>query len=66
MKTEHFKAAFNFNIRLKTPLTDMLVSFNVLSLFMQVPLADTVELLTALFTTDMIELFESVLASSYW
>lgn len=53
----------NFVKTLQLASTDRFISFDVVSFFMQVPLADPLESLKPLFTIEIIKLFEFVLTS---
>lgn len=46
--------------------SDLMVGFAVVSLFTLVPLRESIELLKPLFISDMVELFEFALTSSYF
>jgi hypothetical protein len=46
--------------------TNVLVSFDVVSLFTKVPLNDTLQLLEQPFDSRMIDLFQHVLTSTYF
>lgn len=46
--------------------TDVLVSFDVVSLFMGVPVEVSLKLLQSLFTSSVVELFQLVLQSTYF
>jgi hypothetical protein len=51
---------------IKLQETDILVSFDVVSLFTKVPLEDTIQLFTAKFSKQTVELFRHVLTTTYF
>jgi hypothetical protein len=51
---------------IKLQETDILVSFDVVSLFTRVPLEDTIQLLTAKFSKQTVDLFRHVLTTTYF
>jgi retron-type reverse transcriptase len=67
--THHVKnsAAFiNIVDSLKLETEDLMVSFDVVSLFTKVPISDSISLLKTLFSEDIVNLFEHVLTSTYF
>jgi hypothetical protein len=51
---------------IKMLLTDILVSFDVVSLFTRVPLEDIIQLLTSKFSKQTVDLFRHVLTTTYF
>jgi hypothetical protein len=67
--TYHVKNSIQFiqileSVRLKPD--DLMVSFEVVSLFTKVPITDIIELLTHHFEYDVLALFKHVLAPTYF
>jgi hypothetical protein len=65
--THHVKISFQFiqileSVRLQPD--DLMVSFDMMSLFTKVPITDTIELLSHHFGDDVLALFKHVLAST--
>jgi hypothetical protein len=65
----HVKNSADFIQRLKCAIvkeTDILISFDVVSLFTEVPLKETIQLLEQQFEGGILDLFRQTLTSTYY